>query len=98
MAERGYVLDWLWHGKAEVGPVNLDSKWITQKGFDRTQLVVLTLVNRLPKKGRGFSIWMDNLFTSYKLLTELRSIGIGGAGTIRTLKTEEEEKEVRNSI
>jgi hypothetical protein len=41
---------------------------------------------------------MDNLFTSGKLLTELRSMGISGAGTVRTLKTDEEEKEERSSV
>ena len=37
-------------------------------------------------------VWLDNLFTSVKLLTRLRGLGIGGAGTVRTTKTEREIK------
>ena len=37
------------------------------------------------------TIWLDNLFTSVKLLQELRRLGIGGAGTVRTTKTKREE-------
>ena len=35
---------------------------------------------------------MDNLFTSVKLLTRLRELGIGGVGTVRTTKTERERR------
>ena len=37
------------------------------------------------------TVWLDNLFTSVKLLQELRRLRIGGAGTIRTTKTKREE-------
>jgi hypothetical protein len=35
-------------------------------------------------------IWLDNLFTSVKLLHQLRKEGIGAAGTARTSKTRQE--------
>jgi hypothetical protein len=37
-------------------------------------------------------VWLDNLFTSVKLLTRLRELGIGGAGTVRRTKTKREEQ------
>jgi hypothetical protein len=37
-------------------------------------------------------VWLNNLFTSVKLLTRLRGLGIRGAGTVRTTKTEREKK------
>lgn len=37
-------------------------------------------------------VWLNNLFTSVKLLTRLRELGIGGVGTVRTTKTEREQK------
>ena len=29
-----------------------------------------------------YTVWLDNLFTSIKLLRQLRQLGIGGAGTV----------------
>ncbi|KAF2185570.1 hypothetical protein K469DRAFT_778587 [Zopfia rhizophila CBS 207.26] len=37
-------------------------------------------------------IWLDNLFTSVRVLERLRQEGIGGAGTVRTTKTPREKK------
>ena len=39
-------------------------------------------------------IWLDNLFTSARLLSQLNSEGFGGAGTVRTTVTSREELEV----
>ena len=38
-------------------------------------------------------IWLDNLFTSASLLTELKKEGFGGAGTVHIAKTAREEDE-----
>ena len=38
-------------------------------------------------------VWLDNLFTSARLLTELLAEGFGAAGTVRTQKTEREKRE-----
>jgi hypothetical protein len=35
-------------------------------------------------------VWLDNLFTSVKLLNQLRQEGIGAVGTVRTTKTRRE--------
>ena len=99
LANEGYILDFMWHAKGDKkGPVNLD-KSFTNKGFSKTQAVVLNLLlqkdaktgERLypPKK---HVIWLNNLFTSVKLLTRLRGLGIGAAGTVRTTKTQREEQ------
>ena len=37
------------------------------------------------------TVWLNNLFTSIKLLCRLRQLGIRGAGTIRTTKTRRKE-------
>lgn len=98
LASDGYVFDWLWHargsGKRD-GPQGLDKAW-TDEGFSATQATVLTLMRRMENKGCGHTVWLDNLFTSARLLKRLRDFGIGGAGTVRTTKTKREEKETRD--
>ncbi|KAF2176485.1 hypothetical protein K469DRAFT_540770, partial [Zopfia rhizophila CBS 207.26] len=37
-------------------------------------------------------VWVDNLFSSERLFTTLRDLGIGAAGTVRTTITAREEK------
>jgi len=78
LANEGYILDFMWHAKGDKkGLVNLD-KSFTNKGFLKTQVVVLNLLlqkdakieERLypPKK---HIVWLNNLFISVKLLTRL---------------------------
>ena len=50
-------------------------------------------MRRMENQGLGHTVWLDNLFTSARLLKRLRDLGIGGAGTVRTTKTKREEKE-----
>jgi transposase IS4-like protein len=98
LASDGYVFDWLWHARGsgkQDGPQGLDRAWIDE-GFSATQAVVLTLMRRMDNQGRGHSVWLDNLFTSARLLKRLRDLGIGGAGTVRTTKTKREEKEEKS--
>ena len=95
LADAGYVLDWIYHAKGDKhGPVGLDKQWTKQHGFSKTQGVVLQLVSQEGIR-RDFQhiIWLDNLFTSARLLTELKKRGFGAAGTVRTTKTERERKE-----
>ena len=96
MANQGYVLDWLWHAKGDCkGPVNLDEYWTKNKGFLKTQAVVMDLLveeldgKRYFERGKHI-IWLDNLFTSVKLLAQLHEEGIGAAGTVQTTKTRRE--------
>jgi hypothetical protein len=97
IAEHGYVLNWLYHRKGErYGPVNLDQSWL-QKGFSKTEAVLLTLVTRLPTCGKGSIIYLDNLFTSTRLCRALRSLGVGSCGTVRLSTTAREEYDARKS-
>jgi hypothetical protein len=47
----------------------------------------------MENQGRGHVVWIDNLFTSGRLLKTLRELEIGSAGTVRTTKTQREEIE-----
>jgi len=98
LANQGYVVDWMYHSKGEgidKGPHNLDvERWVKGLGFSKTQAVVLDLVSRLlhttPSSSSRFIVWLDNLFTSVKLLSQLKKLGVGAAGTVRTTNTKRE--------
>jgi hypothetical protein len=95
LADQGYVLDLLWHVRGDgkdQGPQGLRTTW-KEQGFSKTQAVVLELMTRMPNGGKGHTFWLDNLFTSSKLLSTLRNYGIGAAGTVRTGQTKREENE-----
>ncbi|KAF2195288.1 hypothetical protein K469DRAFT_537254, partial [Zopfia rhizophila CBS 207.26] len=88
LAQLGHVLNMLWHvcgDKIDQGPQGLQKKW-KEQGFNKTQAIVLELLTRMPNQGSGHIVWLDNLFTSSKLLSTLRDLGIGAAGTVRTEK------------
>ena len=99
LANKGYILDFIQHAKGNrKGPVNLDKSFI-EEGFSKTQAVVLNLLlqkdadtNERLYPPRKHVVWLNNLFTSVKLLTRLRGLGIGGAGTVRTTKTKRKEQ------
>lgn len=99
LANEGYVLDWLFHSKGsgkDQGPYKLDTYWTKKENFTPTEAVVLDLLLRKQEDGPSFCnnshiVWIDNLFTSIKLLERLRQEGIGGAGTIRTTRTKREQ-------
>ena len=100
LANQGYILDWMWHTKGKNkydGPVDLDRIWVDEEGFSKTQAVVLDLVKQQGIKD-DFShiVWMDNLFTSARLLSALKEEGFGAAGTVRTTKTTREEEEEKH--
>ena len=76
LGNEGYILDWLWHAKGDKkGPVDLDTSYTEGEGFSKTQVVVLDLLTqrdnetdeRLYPPGKHI-VWLDNLFTSVKLL------------------------------
>ena len=95
LANSGYVLDWLYHAKGDrLGPVDLDDFWTKDLGFSNIQAVVLDLVKQYGiLDNYQHIIWLDNLFTSARLLRQLKNEGFGAAGTVRTQKTAREEKE-----
>ena len=74
--------------------MDLDDFWTEDLGFSKTQAVVLDLVTQNSISG-GFQhvIWLDNLFTSARLLRQLKQEGFGAAGTVRTQKTAREKIE-----
>ena len=100
LANQGYVVNWMYHAKGEgidKGPFELDIEyWCIKLGFSKTQAVVLELVSELLEATPSTSstseyiVWMDNLFTSVKLLTQLKKLGVGAAGTVRTTNTKRE--------
>jgi len=95
LANAGYVLDWLYHAKGDrLGPIDLDDFWTDDLEFSKTQAVVLDLVTQQGILG-GFQyiVWLDNLFTSSRLLRQLKLEGFGAAGTIRISKTTRENIE-----
>ena len=98
LANAGYILDWLYHAKGDqLRPVDLDDFWTDELKFSKTQAVVLDLVTQ-----EGISnnfqhvIWLDNLFTSARLLRQLKQEGFGTAGTVRTSKTTREKIEEKD--
>ena len=98
LANCGYVLDWLYHCKGDnKGPVDLNDFFTKELGFPKTQAVVLDLLSQ-----HGISdqfqhiVWLDNLFTSVRLLTQLEDDGFGAAGTVRTTRTKREVKEAKS--
>ena len=98
LGNQGYILDWMWHAKGEkYGPYDLDDFWTEDLGFSKTQAVVFDLVKQQGISDKAMHIiWMDNLFTSAKLLAQLKQEGFGAAGTVRTTKTAREEVEEKH--
>ena len=98
LANSGYVMNWLFHAKGDKnGPVDLNEFWIKEEGFSKTQAVVLDLLTQQGIcEDNKHIVWLDNLFTSARLLTILRDLGFGAAGTVRTTKTKRDELEERH--
>ena len=76
LANKGYILDQLQHTRGNRGLVNLDESFTKDEGFLKTQAVILNLItqrdpntNKPLYPPRKHIIWLNNLFTSVKLLT-----------------------------
>jgi hypothetical protein len=94
LANMGYVLDFMYHAKGpDGGPVDLDDYFTKELYFSKTHAVVLDLLASLPENGKDHIVWLDNLFTTSRLLSHLRDQGIGAAGTVRTANTRREMME-----
>ena len=68
--------------------------------FSKTKAIVLNLLLQedVNTKTRlyppyKYIVWLNNLFTSVRLLQRLQAEGIGAAGTIRTVRTKRKEQE-----
>ena len=98
LANAGYVLDWLFHAKGDkLGSVDLDEYWIKDEGFSKTQAVMLDLLTQqsIADINKHF-VWLNNLFTSARLLSVLRELEFGAAGTVRVTKTKRDEYEEKH--
>jgi hypothetical protein len=91
-AQRGFLLVWNWHIPGEKnGPVGVRTSRELGRtiragnGGNKTQAVVLHLINRLPRppQGSGYHVFLDNLFVSTRFVKYTRSQGIGVTGTCR---------------
>jgi hypothetical protein len=77
--EQGYLFFFLFYSRNE-GTGELEK----HDDLSATQSMVWQMSKRLPKNGRVYTIYMDNLFTSVRLFRMLREAGIGACGTTRT--------------
>lgn len=92
IGQRGFLIIWNWHipghKNGPVGvctPRELGGTIKAGKGGNKTQAVVLHLINRLPKtpQGSGYHVFLDNLFVSTRMVEYARSQGVGITGTCR---------------
>jgi hypothetical protein len=88
-ANQGFLWSWIWHipgeGNGPVGiktPTTLDSTKRDGNRGNKTQAAALALLERLP--GKGYQVFVDNLFTSTKFFELLRARCYGATGTCRT--------------
>ena len=100
----GFVLAWLFHTKRKYyGPIDLETKWLRDPyKLSKTEAVVATLLHRFQENGNfQYIVWLDNLFTSARLLVILRdTLGYGAAGTVRsaTAKGDDNARGFDNSL
>ena len=80
------------------GPINLDKFWTEEEGFLKTQAVVIDLLTQKDlETGQRlyqlniYTIQLNNLFTSVKLLQQLQKLKIGGTGIVWITKTKRKE-------
>ena len=85
-ANKGFLLIFILHipgeGNGPVGvrtPYQLGGTKKKGKGGNKTQAVAYELLQRLP--GKGYHVFVDNLFTSTRFLEFLRAEGYGATGT-----------------
>ncbi|CZT13758.1 uncharacterized protein RCO7_07121 [Rhynchosporium graminicola] len=92
VAQQGFLLAWNWHrpGK-DFGPVGVFTPrelgaTKSGRGGNKTQAVVLSLLDRLllPTEGFGYHVFLDNLFMSTKFALYARTRSFGVTGTCRT--------------
>ena len=84
IADGGYFLQWNFHAKGD-GPVGLNMK--EYPDLAPTQAIVAHLLNQLPPPltlNYSYYCFMDNLFSTPKLFSLLRTRNIAATGTTRT--------------
>ena len=83
ISENGYFIHWFWHIKGD-GPQGI-SRVPKPLGKNKTVAVVPALLKTLRPKDPigGYSVTLNNLFISTKLLVYLLAEGFGARGTAR---------------
>jgi hypothetical protein len=87
LAQEGFFLDWVFHrkGSKSRGPDLSRGPWDIARpkelGSNSSSAVCAYLMARLPDQGKGFVVYLDNLFTTTKLLSYGRQRGWGATGT-----------------
>ena len=89
LADHGYVWDfWPQSGtKDGYDPLPPTAIQPTPGGLTPTGAMCLHLAKQLPYQAMAFNLYTDNYYTTLDLLSNLRSIGIGGCGTTRKDRT-----------
>ena len=88
IGQRGFISQWVWYKPGnKFGPVGVETPIelrgsASSKGGNKTQAVVLHLLEQLPPA--RYHVYLDNLFTSHKLMEVLRSRGFSATGICRT--------------
>lgn len=79
LCDDGYTYSFLYTSRIcpTVGPERV-------RGLNETSCSVLHLARKLPYARHSFNIFMDNYFSNVPLFLELRKLGIGACGTVRT--------------
>ena len=92
----------MYHSKGQrkdEGPHDLDDFWTDDLEFNRTQAVVLNLLTQDGiAKDHSHIVWLDNLFSSARLFSQLDIEGFGAAGTVRITTTRREDLEAKEGI
>lgn len=92
IAQQGFLICWNWHTPGEKnGPIGvktpreLGGSKKEGKGGNKTQAVVLHLLQRLPRPSNSlnYHCYLDNLFVSTKFIIYARKLGYGITGTCR---------------
>ena len=89
-----YVLNWLYHVKDDRDFVNLNTIYIKEWEFSKTQIVCFDLLQQKNiSDDYSCVLWMNNLFTSIDWIVQCKTIDFEVADTVRTSKTKREKLE-----
>jgi hypothetical protein len=86
--QQGFFSRWIWHKPDnKFGPVGIKTPEalkgiLSGKEGNKTQAIVLYLFKQLPHT--RYYVYLNNLFTLYKLMKVLRACGFGATSTCQT--------------
>ena len=91
-----YVMNWMYHAKDETkNSVDLNEMYTKEWRFSKTQTMIFDLLQQhdISDDFRHI-VWLNNLFTSARLLSKLIEIEFEDVDTVRTTKTRREMLEI----